>query len=673
MISDRWTAPGQTPGAVKPPALKIFLSSILLTGLVWAIYGQAIGFARINVDDPLYLPEDGRLALGFSRENLRWIFSVTESRPVFAPVALGSFLLEAALFGDRTAVFHGTNVTLHALNAVLLLGLLWRMTHHLRASLLVAALFAAHPLRVESVAWLTERKDVLGMFFGLLSLHAYVRYCASPASRWYLAALTGQLLSLGCKPMFVTLPLLLLILDYWPLRRWHPGVRYAGRRAVAQPDSAAPGWQKLVLEKLPFGLASLAIAVATILSHQAHVGIVHQPLSHRLGNALVSYQQYLIDTVCPTQLALYYPFPAEGHSRLLLAAAFCTLTAVSILAVCWRQRHPYLLAGWLWFVVSLAPMIGVIQAGNFGRADRFTYLAHIGLLTGAGWLALGVFRGRWPRLRLAAAAGMLLALALLAHRQVGFWKDSVTLFRRTVQVTRENAAAHSLLGSALTLAALENGAATAESKLTWSLPGQLNQCASAERFVAAAAHCRTAVRLEPKRAEHRLRLGIVLLLQNHLDEAEQQLEAAVQLDPRSPAARNNLGLVQRHQEEFAAALEQFQVANRLAPSDPAISRNLSEMHIRVGLSHEARRQWATALRHFAAAKTLTPSNADAFYHTGRIKLEIGHRHDALVDLRQALRIDPTLHAARLAIIRTRSAASPTPLRRADRPAPRPRR
>jgi tetratricopeptide (TPR) repeat protein len=528
-------------------SVRLRRSLLLAAGLVllvFAIYGRTIGFGYVSYDDNLYVYENEQVQAGLSAENVRWAF-VTLHAANWHPVTWLSLMLDATLFGGGPGARHLVNVGLHAANAVLFFLLLLELGAALWPAVLAAALFAAHPCHVESVAWITERKDVLSTLFLLLSISGYVGWVKRGGRLRYLASLSCMALGLLAKPMLVTLPFALLILDVWPLRRL----------------AAAPAGLRLVLEKIPFLALALASVAVTILAQhkgQAVVPLGHFPLPLRLANALTSYAAYLGRLVLPAGLAVWYPYPASVPVW-SWAGALALLVGLSAAAYWQRREQPYLLVGWLWFMGTLVPVIGILQVGGQAMADRYAYVPYLGLYAA---LALGLERlaGRLPQRRgiVAAAAGVAVAvLGIAAFCQAGFWKDNTALYERALAVTRDNHLAHVNLGNELRrqlrfAEALEHFREAARIKPD-SAEAWINASGvhlQFERFTEAEQAARTALALEPESAEAEAALGIALLAAGWPFSAEEHLQRAIERNPGLFVARRHLEEVEAKKRAF---------------------------------------------------------------------------------------------------------------------------
>jgi protein O-mannosyl-transferase len=507
----------------------VWLVSLLLTCAVLVLYARACGLSFINFDDDDYVSRNIHVRSGLTREGLWWALTSREDVN-WHPLTWLSLQLDSQLFGTAPAGYHRTNVLLHACNTVLLFWLLLRMTGALGCSALVAAFFALHPVHVEAVAWVTARKDVLSTFFWLLATAAYLRYAKQPSLARYLLVVLLFALGLMAKQMLVTLPATLLLLDYWPLGRWpaasDPATEY-------QPASL----RRLLLEKLT--LLALVIP-ASLLTLWAQAPIIHPladyTVSDRLSNALVSYTRYLRMAVWPVDLAILYPLPR--HTPLWKPLAALGLLAVLTLGVLWAARsRRFVAVGWLWFLGTLVPVIGLVQNGPQALADRYAYVPYIGLYVLAVWTLAEMRPGvsRWSAVLLAGAA--LLGCGVLSWRQLNYWHDSETLWRHAVAATVDNDGAHTMLGKTL----LDKGA-----------------------FGEAVVQFETSLRLKPDNVANLTNLAVALARLNRLDEAASHLERSLRLRPDHAPSHFNLGSIYERQGRFRAALQQYTTAWELA-------------------------------------------------------------------------------------------------------------
>jgi hypothetical protein len=397
----------------------------------------------ISYDDPTYVSENSHVLTGLSGTNFRWAWATTDTAN-WHPLTWLSLQLDAQLFGRPAWGFHRTNLLLHLANALVLFVLFRHMTGAVWRSAVVAGLFAVHPLHVESVAWVAERKDVLSTFFGLLAILAYARYERAPGVGAYLPVALCLALSLLAKPMFVTLPAVLLLLDFWPLGRWRVG------GAAAQP-AVSP--RRLVLEKVPLVILAAASCAATVWAQGSASAIrplMLIPLPERLGNALASYAAYLVQTFVPLHLAPFYPHPRGTLDAGTLAQAAVLLAGITTLVLLRGRRFPYLPVGWFWYLGTLVPVIGLVQVGDQARADRYTYVPLVGIFVMLTWGVADLARRlRWEKPMAVVAAAALALLAWAASLQVGYWQNDLVLWRHAVEVTPPSAVAYNCLGLAL--------------------------------------------------------------------------------------------------------------------------------------------------------------------------------------------------------------------------------
>src|SRR6266516_2269490 len=443
----RSVAPLSHTKRIKRPDLLILLA---LGTITFGIYAQVIGHQFITLDDPTYIRENPMVNRGFTLTGLTWAFT-TFYATNWHPLTWISHMIDCQLFGTNAGRHLLVNALIHVANTLLVFWFLLRTTHARWPSALVAALFALHPLHVESVAWASERKDTLSTFFGLLSLIAYTRYAKAPSRNRYAWVAITLALGLLVKPMLVTWPFLMLLLDYWPLGRLEdPMVKEHRRGATHRKAATGVAW--LVWEKLPLFALVAASAMITFVA-QSHGGAVRTlgaaPIAVRLPNALVSYAKYLLLTFWPNDLAVYYPF-AGIPAWQIIGAAFL-LIGITVCCVSQRRIRPYLIVGWLWFLGTLVPVIGIVQVGGQIMADRYFYIPSIGLFIALAFGLADIARS-WrvtPALSGAIAGGVVLIFATLTNAQIQRWRDSFTLFEHTLAVTPPNLHIEHNLGLAM--------------------------------------------------------------------------------------------------------------------------------------------------------------------------------------------------------------------------------
>jgi tetratricopeptide (TPR) repeat protein len=635
------SAPSAGPGLVslltKPVTIGLALAIATLI-----VYWPVTRHDFVNLDDQVYVSECPQVLTGFTWENLRWAFTATDGG-AWHPITWLSLMLDGHLFGNRPAGYHLTNLLWHVANTLLLFGWLYQTTSARWRSAIVAALFALHPLHVESVAWVSERKDVVSTGFWLLTLWTYSTYAKQQAvpksqrssTRWRWYALTLVLFALGLmsKPMLVTLPFVLLLLDFWPLGRFVP--------------VSTPTFRRLFGEKIPFFLLSLGASVAAIYTQRASNAVASLDWispGARVANAFVSYARYLGKTFWPDDLAVFYPHPTSWPLLAVLAAA-ALLVIVSAVVVRCSQRQPFLTVGWFWFVGTLVPVIGLVQVGGQSLADRYTYVPLIGLFIGLVWSVNALFNPSQRSLNsspsLAIGAGLvLLVCAGLTIRQMRHWRNSETLFRHTLAVTQNNAIAHVNLASTL-----------------------LDQ----NRFAEAAEQCQLALQIRPDSPEALKNLGLAFAGSGRWDEAITQYERALQINPKDDKALNSLGLALANQGKLAAAEAFFRRAlESKAGSVEALSNlglalalqgrmeeamncyqraltiNPREVKVlnNLGLALASLQRWDEALDYYRRALVLNPEYLDALVNSGAALASQEKFPEAITNYRRALQIKP---------------------------------
>ncbi len=589
---------------------KAVLLVAFLVLMTLAVYAPVRDHQYVNFDDSLYAADNLQVRSGLTVEGFRWAFTTMEAAN-WHPLTWLSLMLDAELFGNGPRGHHLVNLALHMVCVILLLILLRGMTGDLGAAAFAAALFAVHPLHVESVAWVAERKDVLSTGGGLLALMAYLGYVRRPGAGRYLLLVVCYALSLLAKPMLVTLPFLLLLLDWWPLGRLNlrglPG-NAAGARVIAPAG--------ILREKLPLLMLAAASSVVTYVA-QARGGSVSLsgmlPLGTRLANALASGAKYLGLTVWPAGLAVIYPHPGPRLPFWQAAAGGTILLLATALALGTARRRPYLLMGWLWYLGTLMPVIGLVQVGPQAMADRYTYVPLIGIFIMAAWGIAGMAEGHeWPRFLLpTAAVAVVVALAVAARVQVGYWKDGVTLFTRAVRVTTGNVLAHNNLGNALMARGDLQGAA--------------------EQF-------RRVLHFDPSNAGIHYNLGLALYRQGYQEEAMEHYRSALQYRPGMKEARNNLGIAYAEAGDYAAAVKLYRETLESNPRD-------ADAHYNLGMTLEKLGRADEAAGHYQAALVVKPGDADARNNLGAILLQQGRLTEAFEQFGEALRLRPAFAEA----------------------------
>jgi tetratricopeptide (TPR) repeat protein len=559
-----------------------------------AVYAQAAHFDFVNFDDPDYVTANPHVRGGFTAENVAWAFTSTDAANWF-PLTRLSHMLDYRLFGMAAGWHHLSNVLLHGLAVLLLFAFLNRATHRQWLSAWVAFMFALHPLHVESVAWVAERKDVLSALFAMLALWCYVRWVERPSPRRYLMVVLAFALGLMAKPMVVTLPLVFLLLDVWPLGR-------------------GPRWR----EKIPLFALSAASAAATWLVQQAGgaVRTAEQfPLLLRVENAAVSCVVYLFNWFWPARLAVFYPYPAAIPIWQAAAAALA-LGAISAAVLRSVRQRPYLAVGWFWYLIMLAPVIGLVQVGAQARADRYTYMPAIGIAIMLAWGAADLLT-YVPRARPAVAAlatATCAAAAAVTFVQAQSWQDSRALFQHALEVTEGNYLAHHNLGVALA-----------------EMPDGVNQ---------AVTQFQAALRIKPDYLRAHTDLGSAFAKLGRVPDAMAEFRAALAIDPEQAIPHNNLASAYAQLGEWNEAISEYQAALRLDPDYADARRNLAEAEYNQGLGLAKAGRRVEAIAHLEAALRARPDYPEAHNNLGVVlSQEPGRLPEAIGHFEAALRID----------------------------------
>ena len=608
--SRRRARPAPDSSAASPgdssSAREFLLAAAGIAFLTVLTFWQVRTFDFVNYDDYKFVVENPHVTGGFTSENVRWAWQHPYSA-TGGPLTWMSHMADVELFGLSAGGAHLVNLVLHALSAVILLGVFRAMTGSLWRSAFVAALFAVHPLHVESVAWIAERKDVLSGLFWFASIGGYSWYVRKPGPARYAAVAVLFALGLLSKPMVATLPFVLLLLDVWPLQRI-PLTREGRTRFAA-----------LLVEKLPL-IALAVVAMLLTLAAQEEIGAVSSTdvisLRMRMANAVVSYVAYLGKTIWPVGLVPYYPYPLTIPivTVILCAAVLAALTAG---ALALARRAPFVAVGWFWYVGTLVPVIGIVQVGGHAMADRFTYLPLTGIFIAVVWGVEVLARWSAATRRLAAASGVLVVLlcAAAAHAQSRHWRDGLALWEHTVSVDPGNARAQSNLGVAL---------------------GGRHRDEEAIRAY------RAAIRVEPGVPQTHHNLGLALEAVGRRNEAIEQYAEAVRLDPDYAKAHMQLANLLVQRGSTGEAVRHYLEAIRLAPGVALTRVNLAVTLGRSGRAPEA-------IPHIIEAVRLEPRNAQSRYFAGVLLMEAGRRAEAEKMLEETLAIEPSHAAARAAL------------------------
>ena len=533
---------------------------VVLVAITWAVFGQTLRYGFVNYDDTAYVSENRQIQNGLSWQNIGWAFTHVHSHN-WHPLTTISHMLDCQIFGLRPGVHHLVNVLLHSTSVILLFLLLEQITNSpsrtgtIWRSAFVAAVFAIHPLHVESVAWISERKDVLSGLFFMLTLLAYVHYSRKPNPRRYIMVAIWFMLGLLSKPMLVSLPAILLLLDYWPLSR--------GQRSE---DSG----RKLVVEKIPLFVLSVGSAIATLIAQRGGIlASQYLPFGWRIANAALAYLIYVWQMFWPMNLAVMYPHPGRlPFWETALAAGLLTL--ITALAFQLRKQWPYFITGWLWYLIMLVPVIGLVQVGSQAHADRYTYLSQIGLSIAVVWGAtdfLSIVRYR----REICTVAMPFVIVLLGWRswiQTGYWRDTELLWNRTLAVTGQNDFAHFGLGEFLL---------------------------KAHRLDDAIAQFKVVLASHPNDPDANFQMGYALMEKGDAEQAIKHFEQTLKIEPENPDAETNLGNLLLESDRTQEAVDHYQIVVRREPTSALAHYNLAVGLHRLGRLPEAIVEYKEAL------------------------------------------------------------------------------
>jgi len=582
-----------------------------LSLMVLCVYWQVGGHSFIGLDDDQYVYENPSVLKGLAPESISWAFTTFHSAN-WHPLTWLSHMADVEWFGLDAGWHHRVNVLLHLANTVLLFLVLWRMTGGLWESAFVAALFGVHPLHVESVAWVAERKDVLSTLFWILTMGAYLRYVERPGVGRYLLVAVSFALGLMCKPMLVTLPFVLLLLDWWPLRRFGEGP-FSPRTVYA-----------LIREKIPLLVFSAASSLVAPLAQSrggAMIPLWVNPLGLRVSNAIVSYVKYLGKMVWPASLAVFYPHPAitrMGLPMWQVAGAVLLLGGVTSFAIWQWKRRPYLAVGWLWYLGTLLPVIGVVQVGSQAMADRYTYVPLIGIFIVIAWGAPEALRGWRLRRHVLGAIGgaVIIASGICAWNQTRHWRDSMALFTHALKVTEDNGFVWNNLGA------------------VYSRLHQPQEAISSYR---------EAIRIVPFYADAWFNLGMTYDDLGQYQEAISCYREVLRLKPNSFQAWANLGSVFDNLGQHLEAIDCYREAVRIKPDEARTLYNL-------GVAYYRLRQPQQAIPYYLEALRIHPDFANAWYALGIAYSRLGEREHAREAHQRLLRIDPAMAGKLLSVL-----------------------
>ncbi|MEO8430632.1 MAG: tetratricopeptide repeat protein [Acidobacteriota bacterium] len=581
------------------------LPALLLAAATFLVFAGVFRNDFVSYDDEAYVVRNAHVRAGLSAANVGWAFTSREASN-WHPLTWLSHMADVSLFGLSPAGHHFTSLLFHSINVALVFLLLRAATGRTGRSAAAALLFGLHPLRVESVAWIAERKDVLSACLGLLAIAAWARWSRSRNRGAYACSLILFAASLMAKATLVTLPLLLLVLDFWPLRRFGT----PPRDAASVP---APGTRSLLVEKIPYAVLAIAGGWLALRAQRAGGATSALALSAglRLENAVVSIVRYLALTIWPAKLAVFYPHPAAALGWRTWGA-LALLAAISAAVWVARRSRPYLLAGWLWYLIALAPVLGIVQVGWQGLADRYTYLPSLGLAVAAAWGAASLLEGRLPARALAAAAGVIvLALSALTIRQVATWRDSLTLYGHAIAVTGPNETMQIDLGNELARRGRSEEASRHLQEALRIAPGSrdalyaLGSLSFAEgRPAEARSRFEEATRLHPDFAEAFVQIGVALVREGRPKDAVAPVEQALSIRHGLPEALYVLGSALDAQGEAVEAEKKYEAAIAAKPDYPEAHLNLADLLA-------AGKRYREAIPHYEEALRLKPRFREA--------------------------------------------------------------
>jgi len=590
---------------------------LLLVLTTVTVFWQVRNHEFINLDDSKYVTENRHVQNGLTLDSMIWAFTTTQVAN-WHPLTWLSHMLDCQLYGLNPKGHHLTNVFLHLLNTLLLFFILQRMTGALWRSGLVAAFFALHPLHVESVAWVAERKDVLSTLFWLLTMWGYIWYVERPRLTRYLLTLLAFTLGLMTKPMLVTMPCVLLLLDYWPLKRFQlsqPGGDTPATTGIFK-EQGVP-FLRLLLEKTPFFALAAASSIVTFLAQRSGGAVSAldvYPVKIRIANALVSYVSYIGQMVWPRGLAVFYPHPGTHLPGWHAVGAGLLLACISIAVIRAARRHPYLAVGWLWYLGTLVPVIGLVQVGAQAMADRYTYVPLIGLFVIIAWSIPDLLAGNhYRKIVLSMAVGtVLLALTVCSWLQVQHWKNNLTLFKHALKVTAKNYVAHDSLGNAL------------------AQQGKVEEAID---------HYYEALKIKPNLVNLHNNLGVALLEQRKVKEAMSHYDIALRLNADYAETYNNFGVAWFTVGEFDKAIAHYHEALRLDPAYGKAHNNMGNALVEHGRFEEA-------ILHYSKALETKVHYPEAHNNLGVALAQQGKLNEAIVQFKEALRLKPDYTQAR---------------------------
>ena len=627
--------------------LKMMISLLLILAIIIA-YGQVKNFDFVGYDDQEYITENSHVQKGLTVESIIWAFTSFHSAN-WHPLTWLSHMLDCELYRLNPMGHHWTNLMFHMVNTILLFIVLELMTGAIWRSAFVAALFALHPLHVESVAWVSERKDVLSTFFGLLMIFSYYRYVKISSLKNYLLVIIFFSLGLMSKPMLVTFPFVLLLLDFWPLKRFHYKNDYLFQ-SERTTHYGSKGNYRLILEKVPLFIPVVISCVLTFFAQKSEGAVqalLSLSLKNRIENALVSYVNYILKMFWPSKLAVFYPHPGDTFPAWQIFGAALLISCACFLAIRAAKKYPYIVIGLFWYLGTLVPVIGLVQVGEQAMADRYTYIPLIGLFIIVAWGVLDLFR-KWHYQKIYLSVFAMIILSAFTARtffQISHWKNGVTLFEHAIKVTENNHKAHNNLATSLDSLDLDRAishfkeALRIHPKYVIALNNLGIALYNKGNYDEAVLYFNKLLDIKPKKTDTRMNLANVLFIQGKSDEAVSHYNEIIKTDSENAEVHSNLAYVLFTKGKLNEAVFHYKEAIRINPEHEKAHYNIGDIFIKQGKIKEA-------FTHFAEVIKIKPDNVQAYNKIGLILFKQGKLKKAGVFFSKALQINPNYSEAR---------------------------
>ena len=620
----------------------VVLISLCLVTVIIGVYHQTMSFDFVGYDDELYVTENLHVQKGISLDGVKWAFTSFHSAN-WHPLTWLSHMLDCQLYGMNPTGHHWTNVELHIANTLLLFFILFKMTGALWGSAFVAALFALHPLHVESVAWASERKDVLSTFFGLLSIGAYYRYVKISSVKHYIPIIMFLSLGLMAKPMLVTIPFVLLLLDVWPLGRFQYKKDSQSMEDTAVQKEISKNY-RLFLEKIPLFIPVVISCILTLIAQKRGDAIktfAALSLKHRISNALVSYVNYILKTIWPHKLAVFYPHPGNELAAWQVVWATLLIVAACFLAIKEIKRHPYIAVGLFWYLGTLVPVIGLLQVGGQAMADRYTYIPLIGIFIVIVWGISDILK-RWRYRKIffgISAAIILIALTWNTSLQLKNWKNGITLFEHTVKVTKNNYRAQNNLAAALTSVSLDQAISHYKAALKIKPDYLLGLANLGAAFIEKGSYDEAidvylkVISIDPEYLKAHVNIGIAFFRIGNYDKAVLHFKKALEINPQEKDAHINLANVLFSQGKPGEAIFHY---NDILKTD---SQN-ADIHYNLAYVLSTQNKIDEAIFHYMEALRVNPEYSKAYYNLGNLLMDQGKIKEAVANFAKAIQFKP---------------------------------